>query len=689
MKHDGKTALFNLCAGDSNYYPRFCSPDNYESLKKEIVYIPRDELLGRGKKAPRDQGLTGDVREDGSHPLYLFPFGRLLNGEPAPVHPWTPTTRKLRDLIYQCNGQLCNHCVANRYVDGSDGIGPHQDKTDNMVEGSHVFNISFGAVRTMRLECNADPTQVIEIELQPGSMFELGWRTNQLWKHEILKEDNTRVSLTYRSFEVYYFPHRVVKIIDNPVIEEKTPIVSEPAAEDNIASEEEPTLEEPPVATITNPPPPKPRIATIADLPPASEEPRSHTLLNPAKKSPIPVPKPSSERTLNDLERFVALTMRDPNYREDYGAEREQRPSSDADRKLTEGPLEDNIADDEEKPLDFNKYLEDDWDYFKSYYGPGGTYAESLEECFPSFSHFADWRRILLEMTEKEELDTFERETLRDVALMLSSRLPIGFLAPGQPLETDPSVIQARKVISCWLDNQTVWRLFQDLTPEERRDPVNSKCGRDDCQNPDECSSCEQIDHDDHKQWLRLDYARHLHQKSTVDLFAEFRAAEEDRRQFIKESVEWHEKGCPTYRVDDLDSLLDDDFDPAVVKPPVKDEVQPLDDSKDQDREDFLAFYKKLLDTGYYYGMSFDSLLDSGYPLRALSGLDGPRFSYILDHFEILYQRYIVAERLLPKPKFADVWEEGTSGVPVEDNIADKEEPKEEQDEISKILADI
>jgi len=112
-----------------------------------------------------------------------------------------PSLRAVRDRI-AADIQYCNHLVLNLYLNSQDNISPHNDKTQTLTEGSMIVTISLGAVRTLVLE-NMKNGQQVSIDLQPGSVFVLGWKTNQEWKHSIPKaigeEVGKRISLTYRS----------------------------------------------------------------------------------------------------------------------------------------------------------------------------------------------------------------------------------------------------------------------------------------------------------------------------------------------------------------------------------------------------------------------------------------------------------------------------------------------------------
>lgn len=85
-------------------------------------------------------------------------------------------------------------------IDNNDHIGYHFDKTRDFVNDSNVITLSFGGERILRLKHNK--TKITEdVHFKAGSLFILGWKTNSIWKHSIVKTKRScerRVSLTYR-----------------------------------------------------------------------------------------------------------------------------------------------------------------------------------------------------------------------------------------------------------------------------------------------------------------------------------------------------------------------------------------------------------------------------------------------------------------------------------------------------------
>jgi alkylated DNA repair dioxygenase AlkB len=206
-------------AGDSFYYPGFFSQHEadelYQRLNQEVDYLPRDtpalqfKIYGKTLQLPRDKQFFSDRTTDGS--TYLYRYSGPKVGYPVTLD-WTPTLQRIRDVLAESMegyvGQYNTHLVANRYLGGQDHISMHRDKTQDFLDGSSVYTVSFGGTRLFRLENQAIADKQ-EVELTHGSLFVLGWRTNQDYKHSIVKTArhcDSRTSLTYRSIQTLRNP---------------------------------------------------------------------------------------------------------------------------------------------------------------------------------------------------------------------------------------------------------------------------------------------------------------------------------------------------------------------------------------------------------------------------------------------------------------------------------------------------
>ena len=179
------------------------SDDWFHSVNEEADYLPRNSLTmsiyGKTFPLPRDKAFYCEADENGLIPHYRY------TGDYVPVaQPWKHerAVQAVRDLIEKQIGAKCNHVVINRYVDGKDHIGYHTDKTRDFVRGSSVYTVSLGATRTLRLK-HISNGGTMDVPMEKGSLFMLGPKTNETYKHFIVKQSanvikDTRISLTFR-----------------------------------------------------------------------------------------------------------------------------------------------------------------------------------------------------------------------------------------------------------------------------------------------------------------------------------------------------------------------------------------------------------------------------------------------------------------------------------------------------------
>ncbi|KKY14382.1 putative isochorismatase family protein family [Diplodia seriata] len=143
--------------------------------------------------------------------------------EPQPT-PRSSSSVKSKVRVEELVKHPVNHVLIQLYRDGQDYISEHSDKTLDIVRGSSIVNVSFGAQRTMRLRTkrSAKPTQADDeatavrqtqrVAMPHNSAFVLGQQTNMRWLHGInadkrpaeekssLEKDfaGMRISLTFR-----------------------------------------------------------------------------------------------------------------------------------------------------------------------------------------------------------------------------------------------------------------------------------------------------------------------------------------------------------------------------------------------------------------------------------------------------------------------------------------------------------
>nr|QBK93950.1 MAG: alkylated DNA repair dioxygenase [Pithovirus LCPAC406] len=201
---DGTQKIEGLGTGDSLYIPNFIDkPDEiFKLLQNELEYFPREDvrfkIFNKVHTFQRDIVFHSDVEEDGIRPLFRY---RLIN-QPESIQ-WTQTSELIRDAVKTKFNQLCNTAIVNRYRRNKDYIGPHHDKTGDLVPKSLIFSVSFGAVREFSLQSENKKQRIM---LGSGSILVLGPETNKTFKHSVTKskgEDSERISITLRSVKTF------------------------------------------------------------------------------------------------------------------------------------------------------------------------------------------------------------------------------------------------------------------------------------------------------------------------------------------------------------------------------------------------------------------------------------------------------------------------------------------------------
>ena len=192
----------------------------FEQVADEVAWL---QMRHRGGVVPRLVALQGEVGEDGTVPMYRHPAD-----EQPTLEPFSPWIEKLEAHAERLLDQPLNHVLIQRYADGLGYISPHSDKTLDIARGSAIVGLSLGATRAIilqskrKMEDGKPLTQVLE--LPHGSLFVLGWETNQRFMHGIrqdrraeqdkradeMRDGGERISLTMRHVATFLTPDGVL-----------------------------------------------------------------------------------------------------------------------------------------------------------------------------------------------------------------------------------------------------------------------------------------------------------------------------------------------------------------------------------------------------------------------------------------------------------------------------------------------
>ncbi len=188
----------------------------FEQVRDEVAW---EQMRHRGGVVPRQVCLQGEIDDEGHSPMYRHPAD-----EQPVLRAWTPWVERLTHHCASLLEQPLNHVLIQRYLDGKGYISPHCDKTLDIERGTAIVGLSLGATRSIILQSKhrdeegKATSQVLE--LPHGSLFVLGWQTNQDFQHGIrqdrraehdkqpheLRDDSQRISLTMRSVATFLTP---------------------------------------------------------------------------------------------------------------------------------------------------------------------------------------------------------------------------------------------------------------------------------------------------------------------------------------------------------------------------------------------------------------------------------------------------------------------------------------------------
>lgn len=191
----------------------------FQQLYNEVRW---QKMLHQQGEVPRLVCCQGEFGADGSMPVYRHPSDQVL-----PLLHFSPKVQVIRKQAEKIVGHPLNHVLIQLYRSGNDYISEHSDKTLDIVRGSSIVNVSFGAQRTMRLRTKKSTKQegseedesrtTQRVAMPHNSMFVLGLETNKKWLHGINQDkrldaerseeeksySGIRISLTFRQIGTF------------------------------------------------------------------------------------------------------------------------------------------------------------------------------------------------------------------------------------------------------------------------------------------------------------------------------------------------------------------------------------------------------------------------------------------------------------------------------------------------------
>jgi alkylated DNA repair dioxygenase AlkB len=113
-------------------------------------------------------------------------------------HDYNEILMLVQNKINKHTKKKTNSCLINLYETGNDFIPPHKDTHLSFGHYPHIFNLSIGTSRTLKISNNETD---LKFNLEHNSLFIMSGASQKYYYHEILKDPSIktpRISLTFR-----------------------------------------------------------------------------------------------------------------------------------------------------------------------------------------------------------------------------------------------------------------------------------------------------------------------------------------------------------------------------------------------------------------------------------------------------------------------------------------------------------
>lgn len=167
-----------------------------DDLLKEVNF--QQEVVVMMGKTHTPRRLTSYQGEEGMTYRY--------SGKTHPADPWSPYVLAIKTEVERITGQKYNFGVFTYYRDGKSKLGWHSDDERDLVAGSIISSVSFGAqrdfqVRTKPTERGGKPGPIINILLESGDLLTMEGDFQKELKHSVparAKVKDYRINITFR-----------------------------------------------------------------------------------------------------------------------------------------------------------------------------------------------------------------------------------------------------------------------------------------------------------------------------------------------------------------------------------------------------------------------------------------------------------------------------------------------------------
>lgn len=191
--------IFDLPNAEIVYYPSFFSTkesDEYLITLKETINWQQEKMNIYGKEVnfPRLTAWYGDNDKN-----YSF------SGIDLSPNTWTDELQQIKNKIEDASKTDFNSVLLNLYRSGQDSISWHTDAEKELGKNPIIASVSFGETRKFQLKHKFNKEiEIVNIELQHGSLLIMSGETQHFWLHQIPKTKKAlkeRINLTFRKIK--------------------------------------------------------------------------------------------------------------------------------------------------------------------------------------------------------------------------------------------------------------------------------------------------------------------------------------------------------------------------------------------------------------------------------------------------------------------------------------------------------
>jgi len=178
-----------------NYYPNYISDEKnyyFNKLLNEINF-KQDYIFINNLKIKESRLTSWQTETD---------IDCCYGGKKMKASPFSPTVKKIKELIEKDKNIKLDSVLINYYKDGKHHINYHSDEYD-IHKNNDIFVVSFGGIRKFIIREKKNHSNRDTFLLSNGDLFHMYDKCQELYDHSIrrnLKDNITsRISLSFRN----------------------------------------------------------------------------------------------------------------------------------------------------------------------------------------------------------------------------------------------------------------------------------------------------------------------------------------------------------------------------------------------------------------------------------------------------------------------------------------------------------